>query len=64
MIAAPIGTDEPDDSAEEFYDYVLAHGPEFVRGRQEADDAIARGELGAPLANVLAELDAEDRGSA
>lgn len=51
--------------AEEFYDYVdyvLAHAPEFVRGRKEADDAIARGELGIPLADVLAELDAEDRG--
>jgi prevent-host-death family protein len=48
--------------AEEFYDYVLAHAPEFVRGRQEADDAIARGEPGVPLADVLAELDAEDRG--
>ncbi len=48
--------------AEGFYDYVLAHAPEFVRGRQEADDAIARGELGVPLADVLAELDAEDRG--
>ena len=48
--------------AEEFYDYVLAHAPEFARGRQEADDAIARGELGIPLADMLAELDAEDRG--
>ena len=48
--------------AEEFYDYVLAHAPEFVRGCQEADDAIGRGELGIPLADVLAELDAEDRG--
>ncbi len=48
--------------AEEFYDYVLAHAPEFVRGRQEADDAIAHGELGVPLADVLAELDAEDHG--
>lgn len=48
--------------AEEFYDYVLAHAPEFVRGRQEADDAIARGELGVPLTEIMAELDAEDRG--
>jgi hypothetical protein len=47
---------------EEFYDYVLAPAPEFVRGRQAADDAITRGELGVPLADVLAELDAEDRG--
>jgi hypothetical protein len=44
------------------YDFVLARAPEFVRGRQEADEAIARGELGVPLADVLAELDAEDRG--
>ncbi|MGH3812780.1 MAG: type II toxin-antitoxin system Phd/YefM family antitoxin [Pseudonocardiaceae bacterium] len=48
--------------AEESHDYVLAHAPEFVRGRKEADDAISRGELGVPLADVLAELDAEDRG--
>lgn len=48
--------------AEEFYDYVLAHGPEFVRGRQEADDAITLGELGVPLADVITEQDAEDCG--
>ncbi|HKR50065.1 MAG TPA: hypothetical protein VJT72_10865 [Pseudonocardiaceae bacterium] len=32
------------------------------RHHQDADDAIARGELGVPLADVLAELDAENRG--
>lgn len=47
---------------EELYDYVLAHAPEFVRGRQEADKAIDRGEAGAPLADVVAELEAEERG--
>ncbi len=41
---------------------VLAHAPEFLRGRQGADDAIASGELGVPLADVLSDLDAEDRG--
>ena len=34
---------------EAFYDYVLAHVPEFVRGRQGAGEAIAPGELGKPL---------------
>lgn len=48
--------------AEAFYDYVLAHAPEFVRGRQEADEAIALGELGKPLTEVVAELEAEGRG--
>lgn len=49
-------------NGEEFYDFALAHAPEFVRGRNEADDAIARGELGVALADVIPELDAEDHG--
>ncbi len=48
--------------ADALYDYVLTHAPEFVRGRQkEADEAIARGELGPPLTEVVAEMEAEDR---
>lgn len=46
--------------AEEFYDYVLAHSPEFVAGRKAAEERFARGEYGAQLDDVLAELDAED----
>jgi len=48
--------------AEAFYDYVLAQAPEFVRGRQEADEEISRGELGKPLTEVVAELEAEEHG--
>lgn len=46
--------------AEEFYDYVLAHSPEFVAGRKDAEERFARGEYGERLGDVLAELDAED----
>lgn len=46
--------------AEEFYDYVLAHSPEFVAGRKAAEERFARGEYGERLEDVLAELDAED----
>ena len=46
--------------AEEFYDYVLAHSPEFVAGRKAAEERFARGEYGKPLDDVIAELDAED----
>ena len=46
--------------AEEFYDYVLAHSPEFVTGRKAAEER-ARGEYGEPLDDVIAELDAEDQ---
>lgn len=46
--------------AEEFYDYVVAHSPEFVAGRRAAEERFARGEYGQPLDDVLAELDAED----
>ncbi len=45
---------------DDFYDYVLARAPEYVRDMREADAAIARGELGRPLDEVLSELDVED----
>jgi len=47
-------------NAEEFYDYVLAHSPEFVAGRKAAEERFAGGEYGERLDDVLAELDAED----
>src|SRR5512144_2111372 len=44
-----------------FYDYVLAHVPEYVRDMREAKERYARGESDSrPLADVLADLDAED----
>jgi prevent-host-death family protein len=46
--------------AEEFYDYVLAHSPEFVAGRKAAEERFARGEYGEPLDDVITQLDAED----
>ncbi len=50
--------------ADEFYDYVLAHAPEFVAGRRAAEERFARGEYGQPLDEVLTELDAaEDQGA-
>jgi len=50
--------------AEEFYDYVLAHSPEFAAGRKAAEKRFARGEYGKPLDHVIAELDAEDTSGA
>jgi prevent-host-death family protein len=46
--------------AEEFYDYVLAHSPEFAAGRKAAEERFARGEYGEPLDDVIAELDGGD----
>ncbi len=46
---------------EQFYDYVLAHSPEFVAGRKAAEERFARGEYGERLDDVLAELDADDK---
>lgn len=43
-----------------FYDFVLEQAPEFVAGRKAADEQIAAGDLGTPLADVMAELDAEE----
>ncbi len=45
--------------ADDLYDYVLAHAPEYVQNMREADEAIARGEVGRPLEDVLGDLDAE-----
>ncbi len=42
-------------------DWVLANAPEFVANMDEADVAIARGERGKPLDDVLAEF--EDEGA-
>jgi prevent-host-death family protein len=48
-----------------FYDYVLAHAPEYVQGMRDADERYGRGESDSrPLHEVLAELDAEDAGQA
>jgi len=46
--------------AEEFYDYLLAHSPEFVAGREAAEERFAHGEYGEPLDDVIAELDGGD----
>lgn len=45
--------------ADDLYDYVLAHPPEYVRDIREADEAIARGEIGRPFEDVLGDLDAQ-----
>lgn len=45
--------------ADDLYDYVLAHAPEYARAMREADAAIDRGELGRPLDDVLGDLGAE-----
>lgn len=42
---------------DEFYDYVLAHAPEYVRGMREAEAELARGQRGMLLDDVLADLD-------
>jgi prevent-host-death family protein len=39
-------------------DWVLAHAPEFVRDMREADEEVVRGEIGTPLEEILAELEA------
>jgi prevent-host-death family protein len=44
----PIAVLSPID-AEEFYDYVLAHSPEFVAGRKAAEERFACGEFGSRL---------------
>lgn len=46
-----------------FYDYVLAHAPEYVRDMRETEDRYARGESDSrPLHEVLAELADEEGG--
>lgn len=42
------------------YDFVLEHAPEFAADRKATEDDIAAGTVrGTPLADVIAELDAE-----
>ncbi len=50
-VAVLVAVDEDD-----FYDVVLAKAPEFVRDRRDTDTAIARGDLGRPLDEVVADL--------
>jgi len=40
-------------------DYVLANAPEYVASMRDADKAIERGEPGVPLADAIAEYEAE-----
>lgn len=40
---------------EAFEDYILAHAPEFVEGRRQADEELARGETKS-LSSFIAEL--------
>jgi prevent-host-death family protein len=48
-----------------FYDYVLAHAPEYVRDMRAAEARYAQGKSESrPLDEVLAELDEEDRRAA
>lgn len=44
---------------EQLEDYVLANAPEYVASMRTADQAIARGEQGVPLADAIAEFEAE-----
>lgn len=55
----PVAVLSPIDT-EAFYDHVLAQAPEFVRGRASAEQEILAGDTGIPLADFIAELDAED----
>ncbi len=41
---------------DDFYDYVLAHAPEYVRGMREAEAEIVSGVRGIPLNEALAEM--------
>lgn len=45
--------------AEELEDYVLANAPEYVASMRETDESIEEGESGVPLAEVIAEFEAE-----
>lgn len=44
---------------EQLEDYVLANAPEYVSAMRETDMAIERGEPGIPLAEVIAEFEAQ-----
>lgn len=58
---APIAAVVPVDPAE-LEDFILANAPEYVQSLRDSDGAIQRGERGIPLADVIAELDAEHPG--
>jgi prevent-host-death family protein len=45
--------------AEQLEDYILANAPEYVASMREADEAIEQGEPGVPLADAVAEFEAE-----
>lgn len=45
--------------AEQLEDYILANAPEYVASMREADAAIAQGKAGVPLADAIAEFEAE-----
>lgn len=45
---------------DDFFDVVLAKAPAFVEDRREADTAIAQGNLGRSLDDVLADIEATD----
>jgi hypothetical protein len=45
--------------AEQFEDYVLANAPEYVASMRAVDEAIERGERSVPLADAIAEFEAE-----
>jgi prevent-host-death family protein len=45
--------------ADELEDYVLANAPEYVASMRDADEAIEQGEPGVPLADAIAEFEAE-----
>lgn len=44
---------------EQLEDYVLANAPEYVASMRTADQAIENGERGVPLADAIAEFEAE-----
>jgi prevent-host-death family protein len=45
--------------AEQLEDYVLANAPEYVASMLAADEAVERGDPGVPLADAIAEFEAE-----
>jgi prevent-host-death family protein len=57
----PVAVVSPIDE-DAFYDYVLAHAPEFALDMREAEERYAKGDSDSrPLEEVLAELDEDDR---
>jgi prevent-host-death family protein len=45
--------------AEQLEDYILANAPEYVASMREADEAIEQDEPGVPLADAIADFEAE-----